>query len=382
MSQLELDNDLEEILPTDQQEDESDIQGKIDFKSSVVTTADWTVETLNNQISKGTIDLDPGFQRRAAWDAPRKSRLIESLIVGLPIPNIVLAENPSQKGRFIVIDGKQRLLTIQEFHSNNMALESLDIRKDLEGITFSKLPQDDREGLENTTIRATVIKNIQSPDFLYVMFYRLNSGSLQLSPQELRRALIGGNALDEIDHFIQNSGSFGEIFSSKLDRRMRDSELVLRYLAFESDLKHYDGNLKKTLDQTLKHFEDNWSKTQSELHSMLSTFEFALKTSKEVFGDKVFRKWIGNRYEPRINRAIFDVLVRFFSDPQIASQSVSNKDTVERAFQNLCSNPEFKSAIESTTKSIGATQTRMALWGGTLADLLNKKFDPDSLRIS
>src|SRR3990167_8635320 len=86
-----------ELIPDDQQEDEDDIQAKISFKDAVVLNADWTIETINLQIKKGNIDLQPGFQRRVAWDDKRKSRLLESIIVGMPVPNIVLAENKEHR---------------------------------------------------------------------------------------------------------------------------------------------------------------------------------------------------------------------------------------------------------------------------------------------
>jgi len=84
-----------------------------DLSELIVYSRDWTIETINNQIAKENIDLAPAFQRRNAWNDDRRSKLIESLIAGLPVPEIVLAENPQKRGAFIVIDGKQRLLTMK-----------------------------------------------------------------------------------------------------------------------------------------------------------------------------------------------------------------------------------------------------------------------------
>lgn len=112
-----------ELIPDDQQEDEDDIVKPVTFKDAVVLNADWTIETINIQIKKGNIDLQPGFQRRVAWDDTRKSRLLESIIVGMPVPNIVLAENKDHRGRFIVIDGKQRLVSISEFLDGSYKLK-------------------------------------------------------------------------------------------------------------------------------------------------------------------------------------------------------------------------------------------------------------------
>ena len=113
-------NDIEEILLGDSDEgseSEEDI-GKVDpslVNKAVVTGTDWTADTILNQLKKGNIVLDPAFQRRDAWNDKRKSKFIESLILGLPIPQIVLAESQESKGTFLVIDGKQRLLTLQRF---------------------------------------------------------------------------------------------------------------------------------------------------------------------------------------------------------------------------------------------------------------------------
>src|SRR6478735_3230125 len=247
------------IIPDDQQESEDDIVKQVSFKDAVVLNADWTIETLNSQIKKGNIDLQPGFQRRVAWDDIRKSRLLESIIVGMPVPNIVLAENREHRGRFIVIDGKQRLVAISEFMDGKYKLKGLDIRNDLNDKHFADLPSEDREYLENATLRSTVIRNWRDENFLYAIFFRLNSGSLPLSPQELRKALVGGNVIDAIESYLLESASFKAVFGDQLDKRMRDSELVLRFLAFDKNLIEYRGDFKDFLDSTTRQFESDWN---------------------------------------------------------------------------------------------------------------------------
>ena len=102
--------DDSQMVPADQQESEEDVSPKPESVSeAVLFNTDWTVETIYRQIEKGNINLDPKFQRTEAWDVGRKSRLIESIICGFPIPNIVLAEESKKKGHYMVIDRKQRL---------------------------------------------------------------------------------------------------------------------------------------------------------------------------------------------------------------------------------------------------------------------------------
>jgi hypothetical protein len=372
------------VIPDDQQEDEGDLLGeKISFRDSVVMNADWTVETLNGQVTKGNIDLDPSFQRRAVWDKIRKSRLIESIIVGMPIPNIVLAENKKHRGKFIVIDGKQRLLGIKDFIAENFSLNGLDIRYDLNGKKYSELPVEDREFFENNTIRSTVIKNWSDEKFLFSMFYRLNSGSLPLSPQELRRALIGGRLLSAIEQYLDNSKNFHSIFGEKLDVRMRDSELVLRFIAFDKNYKNYNGNLRVFLNDVTEHYELNWDAEESDLTSRFARLDMALGTIQQIFGENSLKKWKDGKYERRINRAIFDCMTRYFCEEAISTAAISKSTSVEKAFQSLCDDSEqFRNAIERSIKNIETTKNRLDEWGKSLAGVIDAVFNEVSTTIA
>ncbi|WP_075575097.1 DUF262 domain-containing protein [Lysobacter antibioticus] len=370
-----------QLIPDSQQEDEDDL-GKVSFQDTVVTNADWTIESINLQIRKGNIDLLPSFQRRSAWDHVRKSRLIESIIVGMPVPNVVLAENREHRGRFIVIDGKQRLISIQDFLDNKYPLRGLDLRSDLNGKTFEALDNADKERLENSTLRSTLIRNWKDENFLYAAFYRLNAGSLPLSPQELRKALIGGNLIDAIEGYLEKSQSFHSVFGAQLDKRMRDSELVLRFIAFDRSLETYRGDFKKFLDDTTRHYEQDWNQSQIEVGERFARLDLALATASNIFGEYVFRKWLGSRYERVINRAIFDCLVRYFADEAVAKNAAANNGKVIEAFQRVCGDNAFKNAIEKSTKTQEATNNRLSIWGQALAEQLDMAFDPTTFRIN
>src|SRR5689334_22460988 len=104
----------EDLLPEDQQEDFEDLDLDVEwFTGPTLWSTDWTTETVVSQLRRGNINLNPRYQRRNAWDNSRKSLFIESLVLGLPIPQIILAEEKGKKGSFIVIDGKQRLLALR-----------------------------------------------------------------------------------------------------------------------------------------------------------------------------------------------------------------------------------------------------------------------------
>lgn len=374
--------DLEnQFFPDSQQEDEDDLD-KVSFTDTVVSSADWTMQSIYLQIVKGTIDLSPTFQRRAAWDDTRKSRLIESIIVGMPVPNISLAESKDQRGRFIVIDGKQRLLAIYEFLRGDLKLRGLDLRDDLNSKEFSDLTPEDQNQFENSTLRTTLIRHWKDENFLWAAFYRLNVGSLPLSPQELRKALYGGKLIDAIEDYLHRSTAFQSVFGIGLDKRMRDSELVLRFIAFDRSASSYSGNFKAFLDECTSHFEASWGSAQSELTNSLVRLDTALETTAEIFGEYAFKKWLGDKYERVMNRAIFDSIARYFADQNVANQAVSAKKEVIEAFKEVCMDDRFRNAVERTTKSTTATQTRLSLWGQKLANVLGRNFDHTNLEIT
>lgn len=374
------------------QEDEQQLEleediGSLDqslFSSAVVSANDWTTETLLNQINKGNILLNPDFQRRDAWDKKRKSKFIESLILGLPIPQVVLAESKERRGSYIVLDGKQRLLSIRQFaaEANDEAYEQLkltglEIREDLKRKSLQTLREDldlfdDLSAFENQPIRTVVIKNWPNEEFLYHVFLRLNTGSVPLSPQELRQALHPGPFVSFLDKSSSNSSALREILKlKKPDFRMRDAELLLRYFAFKNFLNLYSGTLKKFLDETCEKLNSRWTEQESSIRNQLDSFEEAHTCIKSVFKGNQYRKWSGKSYESRFNRAVFDVLILSFDDEEVRNLSKGKEEAIEQAFKDLCSkNFEFMASIESTTKSLSATQTRFSAWIETLNGLL------------
>lgn len=374
-----------EVVPSDQQETEEDVKPNAEtIADAVLFNTDWTVETIYNQIRKGNINLDPEFQRREAWDDNRKSRLIESIICGFPVPNIVLAEDKPKKGQYIVIDGKQRLFSIVSFMNNELKLTGMKVRQDLNGATCDDIRtkhEDIANGIDNQPIRTTIIRSWPDEDYLYTVFYRLNSGSLPLSPQELRKALHGGKLLNKIDDYIRKSATFREIFGEKLDPRMRDVEIVLRYLAFERDYKSYDGNLKKFLDNEVVFYNENWDQKQQDLLGYFEKLEVALKTSIQVFGKDSFKKWNGDTYEKRINRAVFDVITRYFTDASLSHIYVGAKNEIVDAFKGISSVAEFRDAVEKTTKTPRAVRNRHTIWGWALAKVIGRNLDETEMRL-
>ena len=213
-------------------ENEEDIQliKTAEIDKCYLWATDWTVETLVNQVLKGYIILDPIFQRRDAWKQDRKTRFIESVILNLPIPQIVLAEIGS---KLIVVDGKQRLLSLMQFigHDgwNPLTLKGMQILP-LDGKKYSDIKDTDIGfRFDNNTIRTVILKNNPSDNYVNLIFSRLNTNSVALSAQELRQSMFSGPFTEFTESYTREHTYLSALLGSEdPDFRMRDVDLLIR----------------------------------------------------------------------------------------------------------------------------------------------------------
>ena len=378
--------DLEKYIEEDLFDEDSSKLDEGDLKNesveALLTSSDWTTETIVNQIMKGNIDLDPDFQRREAWTDIRRSRFIESLFMGLPVPQLVLAEREEQRGTYMVLDGKQRLLAIRRFASPGkddkftpLILTGLEIRHDLNGRTLEDIRHDTTltntlAAYENQTIRSVVVRNWKSDDVLYRIFIRLNTGNLPLSNQELRQALFPGPFMTFANDYSANSTSLQKALRiNKPDFRMRDVEILIRFFAFRRFIDTYKGNLKDFLDDTCKKLNAEWQTGNEEnIKEIAKTCDAAIEATVEIFGRNAFRLWEHGSYRRPFNRAVFDVMVYYLSqNEETRQQAIKKMHDIEKAFQQLSEKDyEFHDSLRLTTKSIDSTFGRLRKWGQVL----------------
>ncbi|ARV18193.1 hypothetical protein AEP_01241 [Curvibacter sp. AEP1-3] len=376
-------NDLD--LFSDDVENEGDLQEQPQnlFQGVVVNDSDWTTETIISQLSKGNITLNPRFQRRDAWTDDRKSRFIESLLLGVPIPQLVLAEYPNAKGKYFVIDGKQRLLTLMRFageSTTKLKLKELAVRTDLNGLSWEDMKRglgksDDASAFENSTIRTTFIRGYKNESVLFLIFHRLNSGSVPLSPQELRHVLHPGDFIDFAFDFTETSETLIALFGKdgKPDFRMRDVEMLIRFFAFRLFMYKYSGDLKHFLDETVMELNARWKIENSALKALAIECENAIQFTKGIFGDDAFTKYSPKGFERRFNRAVFDIMSISFSYPEVRLAAKNRESQIVEEFKRLCKSDLFLRSLETTTKSTEATHIRITEWGNAIERILGVK---------
>lgn len=372
------------------QESEEDILAfdKDSLSDAVLWGTDWTTETVVSQLKKKNIELSPSFQRRDAWGEDRKSGFIESIILGLPIPQIILAERKDKKGSYLVIDGKQRLLSLRQFcvteaddEFTALKLKNLTILTGLNNKTYNNIKtepelSDFHTAFENQSIRTVIIKNWPNQDFLYTVFLRLNTGSLPLSPQELRQALNPGPFTTFADEYSIESAGIKQVLKlKKPDYRMRDVEIVVRFFAFKNFLEKYNGKLKQFLDNTCETLNKEWEKDPMRIKRQAEELEFSINTTFEIFGENAFTKYANGDFTGIFNRPIYDIMTYFFSFTDIGNSAVVKKQEVFDSFVNLCTNDiDFVRSLETSTKNIDPTAKRFNTWGSELSRITGLKF--------
>lgn len=384
-------------LVPDQGEDEGDLSDPPSSFEASIGGKDWTVETLVSQMRKGRIDLEPSFQRRNAWLGTRKSKLIESIMLGFPIPQIVLAEKRETPGHYFVLDGKQRLLALRQFFVDGnderdegfspLPLSGLEVLTELNRKDARSIERDRPElfaAIENHSIRTVVLGNWNSERLLLSLFLRLNTGSVALSPQELRQALIHGEFMKWLDIESGELRSLRRLLNNTHpDRRMVDAELTLRFLAFASSPVPYRGNLKLFLDDTSDFFNRTWDTSSSLAIDTMSRFDNSLTFGLALFGRERFgHKWSPpsedeeeGRFERSLNRAVLDVQAHAFSFGHVRDAATGRGEEILQAFRIACEQDEaFVRSVTATTKTADAFVTRHRVWMRIISQVVGETY--------
>ena len=289
-----------------------------------IEQAQYSIFELKRRYDRGRICLDPDFQRNDVWSYKQKSELIESVIMGIPLPIIYLAENAD--GRLIVVDGRQRLTTFFEFLDDKFRLRDLKILSQVNGMNFSDLDRNPRYSRYVTTIEDTqlVVQIIKYPTkdrVRFDIFDRVNRGGTPLNKQEMRNALYQGNAtkllkrLAESESFLEATGS---AISSK---HMKDRYIILRALCF------YLYWNKEMLDEKGKNIEYRSDMEEflgagmqlfnrispDKLHKIEESFDFIMKRAYQCLGKDGFRIPSQGKTKRPISMTLFETLFYYYS---------------------------------------------------------------------
>ncbi|HHP0481476.1 TPA: DUF262 domain-containing protein [Vibrio campbellii] len=327
---------------------------------------DYPFETLVMRVEKKKLILDPDFQRVYKWDKDgdeRASRFIESCLMRIPLPACYFSEDENKN--HLVIDGVQRITTIQRFFNDDFALEGLTVFTDLNGKKFSELGSY-KEDLENYTIRCIILRNDNPPNLVQDIFARLNEGSVVLAPQEIRHALYAGPFNDLLHVLAQDPRieSFGKGKTGVKERHSQEAqEQVLRFFALRDGLDHYDDRMKPFLDSYMKSKQNIGAE---EVQELKDTFTQTLDKCYFIFGNDTFKDMTKGR--PKQSLVHYDLLMKDFANRSWEFIE-KNQNQLAIAFVDFCNDAAVKRTMSGGTLLKNKIITREKVWNKLLDKL-------------
>lgn len=331
--------EIDEVLEEDEE--------VIPFQYAISTSGiDYAVSELVRRLDQGDIVI-PKFQRGYVWSLKEASRFIESLLFGLPVPNIFLSVEQDTQ-RHLVVDGRQRLSTLQYFYhgiwpitKREFAIKGTGEKGKYEGLTYKNLAEADRRRLDNAVLRASIIKQEQPSEddsSIYHVFERLNTSGVSLTPQEIRAAIYHGKFSDLITELNKNK-AWRDIYGPE-NRLMRDQELILRYFALYFNGSNYSAPMKEFLNRFMA-----WNRHLTKIPSetLRSLFVNAITVVYDSIGKSAFRP------ARAINTAVFDAVMVGITR-RLISGKPHTLEGVKESYYRLVSSEEF---LEITQHSTG-----------------------------
>lgn len=352
MEEKYLEDDLQDEKVLEMEIDDNAIEENDSLYFSISSFgADYTVDGLIKRLEKKQI-IVPKFQRRYVWDIKKASRFIESLIIGLPVPGIFLSrdaldtdkgksETPSSSSPHLIIDGQQRLLSLQKFYNGFFGEKKFRLSgvcDELNGKSYDELTPDDQGRLDDAIIHATIIKQ-EAPDkdnsSIYMVFERLNTGGMLLQPQEIRACIYHGEFNNLLNELIKVP-AWRSLFK-KENPRMKEQEMILRFFALYFKHNEYKKGLKHLLNSFMYKNKDLQLYDKDLLTDL---FTKSISLIVKAKGNEAFRR--GNA----VNAALFDSMMI-----GVANRLQESEMSAEECRENYDKLMSDASYIDSATNS-------------------------------
>ena len=338
------------------------------------------IESLYGRYKRGKLILQPDFQRHFVWDIKKSSRLIESVILDIPLPVIYLAEG--NDGKEYVIDGQQRLTSFFAFidgkfpEGRDFKLTALNVFSELNGKLFRQIDEELQDKIRYYKIRTIIFTKESETNLRFEIFQRLNTGAVVLNEQELRNCLYRGQ-YNELLKELSKDKDFMYLLSLKEpEKRMKDVELVLRFASFyHKTYLNYKPPIKDFLNKEMEKYQFISVKEAIELKIAFKNTVTIIKSLLDNHAFKRFYKGneknINGYWElKKFNASLYDILMYSFAKED-KNKVYQNLDSIREALIYLMTNDqEFIDSIELSTSSIQAVTKRFDKWRLTLQDII------------
>lgn len=315
-----------------------------------IIMAPMALDSLVRRLKNREIDLNTEFQRKGGlWNNVKKSQLIESFLLRIPLPAFYF--DASDEDNWLIIDGLQRITAINEFVvEKTLKLEGMEFFNDLNGLGYDELPRQFSRRIDESTIITYSVKEGTPINVKYNIFKRLNTGGLELTPQEIRHALYQGPAVSFLKKLASSEAFLTATCHSIKTERMLDQEFVLRFVAvcyYGTD--KYEGVSENYLNETMDYI--NHQKREM-IDSMEEEFSSIMTIMYHIFGNAAFRKMASDGRRRPINKAIFEMWCRaiFELDETQRNKIVKKKQEIQKQYVALCETNDFQIFVKSSDK--------------------------------
>ncbi len=319
------------------------------------------VDLLMTRIKRGEIDLNPDFQRSAdIWDTRGQSRLIESLLLRIPLPVFYMAAD--YKGNWQVVDGLQRLDAIKRFVlDKTLRLRGLEYFARFERFDYDQLPRPMQRRINETWLTCHVIKAGTPPEVMLNVFKRVNTQGKPLAPQEVRHAVNPGRARSFLNELSESREFKDAVDNGVSSRRMADRECVLRFIAFYAKgIDSYAGHLEAFLAKSMKYL--NEERDEVVIADIRRAFFQAMRLARAIFGDEAFRKIPvpGRVRRCPVNKPLFESLsVALANVPEAQTQRlIDRRSALLKRFHSLMRDEAFFDSITRGTQTTKQVRVR------------------------
>lgn len=288
----------------------------------------------------------PDFQRKYVWDRIKASKLVESFLLGLPVPGTFLYKQRSKSG-FLIIDGQQRITSIIRFIKGTFdenVFRLKNVHPKFEGKSFIELDEDEQFKLKGAVLRATIIQQINPLDdtSIYQVFERLNTGGVNLNPMEVRQCVSYGPFVKALKKMNEDEDWRKLIGQPKIDKRLRDVELVLRCIALSEKGSDYEKPMKGFLNKYMElHRSDD-----KKLDNMAENFGRTTQYVLEQLGEKPFH------LRGRLNYGALDSIMA-------ATLADIAPDDLRERFQKLLKDENYITSITYNTSDESVVDFRL-----------------------
>ena len=321
--------------------------------------ADYTVDGLVSRMKTGAFFVPP-FQRSYVWNHKTASRFIESLLLGLPVPGVFVFKD-EDSGKHLIVDGQQRLKTLfffylgtfQEGRVKDKAFRLIDVREPWNGKKYDELEEPDRLRLDDSIIHTTVFKQREPSNddqSIYEVFERINTTGVRLSDQEVRTCVNFG-PFYELLKKLNDTPAWRKVYGPKSER-LKDQELILRFLAILHESDTYDSPMKGFLN----HFMKQYSKSNAldKAPPFAKEFTDTISRAAEIFGEKAFRP------DKQINVAVFDAVMVALAR-RMQAGPIKDANGIRHQYEELLKNEDFRGAYMKATANAENVQRRVSM---------------------